>query len=170
MVMGHLRQIPGASCDRRRGPLKGGDPVGRPRLPSREDCGCQPLGEGLLGKRGAHGFPCLLYLGFASATPGTSPLAVPIDHGQEALVPPLPPLRRQEDRGHILLHALPPAIHQRRQGRHWLTALEHGVGTGGYLMVLREPCNRLYRRLQVAFNLCGGLRNRVSQAEGMSRE
>ena len=37
-------------------------------------------------------------------------------------------------------------------------------------MVLREHFDRLYRRLQADCDLCGGLRSRVHQAEGMQRE
>ena len=117
MMVVHLRPRAVASFDRRRGPLQGVDPVGRPRMPSRKDCGSQSLGEGMLGTCGSHGFPCRRHLGCASTTTGASSLAVPRDHGQEALVDPLQPPARQDTWLQILAHTLPPEIDEGSQGR-----------------------------------------------------
>ena len=170
MIVRHLRQRAGAPCDRRRGTLQGVDPVGRPRVPIRKDLWSESLGDGMLGNRGSHRFPCRLPLGLASATTGASHLVVPIDHGQEALVHPLPPPRRPDEPCPILMDALPPEIHEGSQGRPLLAARGHGVGTGGELMALSAHFDRLNRRLQLACDLCGGLRSRVCAAEWMQRE
>ena len=169
MIVVHLRQKAVASFDGRRGALKGVDPVGRPCVPIRKDLWSESLGDGMLGKRGLYRFPCRLHLGFASATTGASHLGLPIDHGQEPLVHPLPPPRRQDAWCQILLDALPPEISEGHQGRHLRAALGHGIGTGGSLMALREYFDRLHRRLQVACDLGRGLGSRVHDAEGMPR-
>ena len=143
------------------------DPGSRPRVPIRQDLWSQPLGDGMRGNRGAHRFPGRLHLGFASTTTRASPLGLPIGHGQEALLHPLAPLRRQEAWCQILLDALPPALPQGSQGRHLLADLRHGGGTGWSLRALGARFERLTRRLQVACDLGGGLGSCGRDAEGM---
>ncbi len=58
---------------------------------------------------------------------------------------------------HILVDALPPEVHQGSQGTGLLADLGHGVVTGRQRMALRSHFDGLNRRLQVAFNLGGGL-------------
>jgi hypothetical protein len=74
--------------------MKGLDPVSRPRVPLRQDLGSQPLRDGMPGQGRSHRLPGLWPLGLASAPTCVRHLVGPIDHGQEALVPPLPPLGR----------------------------------------------------------------------------
>jgi hypothetical protein len=94
MIVMHLRQKAVASFDRRRGALKGFDPVERPGVPLLQDVGSQPLRDGVPVKGRLHCLPCCVQSGFASATTGATHLVIPIDHGQEALVHPLPPSGR----------------------------------------------------------------------------
>ena len=97
MVMVHLRQIPIAPFHGRGGPLKGLRPLKGPRFPLRQYVGGEPLGDRVLVKGSAHRFPSFLHLGSSSAAARARYLMVPIDHGQETLVNPLPPPRRQDE-------------------------------------------------------------------------
>jgi hypothetical protein len=94
MVVRHWRQKAVASFDRRRGALQGFAPVERLGVPLLQDAGSQPLRDEVPVKGRWHCWPCCGQSGLASATTGALHLVLPIDHGQGALVPPLPPSGR----------------------------------------------------------------------------
>ena len=116
--------------------------------------GGKPLGDRMLVKGGAHRFPSCLHLGFPSAAARARHLIVPIDHGQEALVHPLPPARRQDEWRQILVDALPPDVHQRGEGKDLLAdpevlrhQYEQGRGDPAVDVQAEHERTRLERKL-----------------------
>lgn len=144
MIVMHVRQIPIASFDGRRGALKGFDPVGCPRDPRRQDLGGQPLGDGVSLTRTSHRFQGLLHLGFAAAAPCARHVRVPRHHRQQARVHPLLPSGRQGQWRHILPHPLPPNIHQGSEGRSLRADFVHGVVMCRQLMAPRSRFDSLH--------------------------
>src|SRR5258706_14319595 len=88
-----LRQSTVAAFHSRRGALKSLDLLCGPRLPIREDMRGEPLGDGVLVKRGAPLCPSSLHLDFPPCAARVSYLMFPIDPWKQRLPRPLPPWR-----------------------------------------------------------------------------
>jgi len=169
LLMRHGRQRAGAPFDRRRGPLQGAHPVGRPCWPRLAGWGRKAWGERLL----AHGawprLPCWPSGGWPAGTARVGHRGLPRDPWEQALCSPRPLPGGEGRGGHLPSAPCPPAVPQGRQGWSRLADLRDGRLPGQPRLARRAHGAGLHRRLQGAGNLGGGLGRRVRHPAGRPR-